>query len=91
MRLKLPEHFARWVMLSVAAFLVGFIIAQLLIPSAPGAPSSVKRLINGSQAQTTAEPILEKQEASFLPLVVALGVLVLLVTYGYYREKRRKE
>jgi len=90
MRLKLPKHFARWVMFCVAAFLVGFIIAQLLIPSVPGAPNKVKRLINGAQAQPVAEPILEKEEPSFLPVLVAAGILVTLMTYAYYREKKRK-
>jgi hypothetical protein len=90
MRLKLPAHFARWVMISIASFLVGFIIAQLLIPSAPGTPSAQKRLMGGSPTQALAEPLIEKKSTPLLPILVAGVLLAGVVAYGYFREKRKR-
>ena len=90
MRLKLPAHFSRWLMLSIASFLVGFIIAQLLIPSAPGTPSVQKRLMGGNSAQAQAEPLIEKKATPLLPILVAGVLLAVVVAYGYFREKKKK-
>lgn len=90
MRLKLPAHFSRWLMLSIASFLVGFIIAQLLIPSAPGPPAAQKRLFGGSQTQAQAESIIEKKETPIVPIIVSGFLLAAVVVYGYFREKKKK-
>jgi hypothetical protein len=90
MRLKLPKHFSRWVIFSICAFLVGFIIARLLIPSEPGPATQSQSLIGGGPAQAQPDLLMEKRDISAIPIVVAVVILAALITYGYLREKKKK-
>ncbi|MFC2141143.1 hypothetical protein ACFLQP_02480 [Acidobacteriota bacterium] len=90
MRLKLPKHFSRWVIFSISAFLVGFIIGWLFIPSEPGPATQSHSLIGGEPAQTLPQLPMEKRDVSAIPIVILVVLFVALLTYGYFREKKKK-
>ena len=91
MRLKLPRNFARWVIFGIAMFLAGFIIAQLLMPTSPGGPGG--KLSPTGMGGGKAQPleILENEETSYTPIIVAGVLMGMVVAYGYYRERKKKK
>lgn len=90
MRLKLPEHFSRWVIFSICTFLVGFIIGWLAISSEPGPAEQNHGLIGGEPTRALPGLPMEKRDVSAIPLVIAAVLFAALLTYGYFREKKKK-
>jgi len=91
MRIKLPPHFLRYVIIMLVFFVIGFIIARLLAP-APDAVSGggTYSLVKEAGQASSGESIAEKPEPSYIGIIIALVVISFIVTYGYYREKRKK-
>jgi hypothetical protein len=90
MKLKLPKHFSRWVIFAICAFLVGFIIGWLFIPSEPGPAAQSPSLIGGEPPQALPRLPMEKRDVSAIPIVIGAVLFAALLTYGYFKEKKKK-
>lgn len=93
MAYNLPKNWVRWVIFAVAMFFTGVIIAYLLMPSSPGNPANTKvRLtqVGGGQTQSSLD-IVEDNESPLGVILAAVAVIMVVVGYGYYREKKRRK
>ena len=91
MRLKLPPFFKRCAIVMVICFIIGFVVAILLAPSpeAKTGGSNYSLLKEAGQAAPS-QSFSEKEDPSYLGIIIAIFVIALIVSYGYYREKRKK-
>jgi hypothetical protein len=88
MSIKLPKNVIRWLIIAGICFAVGFIVAQLFMTPTVSVVAGGESITASGQSPT--EQVLKKSDPSYLGILIALGVIALLVGYGYFREKRKK-
>ncbi len=86
---KLSPSRKRWIIFSIASFVLGVIVAQIFVPSTTTVVKEGGQMEMAEGNSGSSQPLPEKEQTGFMIIIIAVGILALLIALAYYREKRK--